>query len=417
LGRRHLRPRGRQHVPSFEVRRAVEPVIAPGLGCYSLDLLTGPDVKGPLLAFGVGVLGGMEGAALVAQVVEHVIEGLGGDAAVERVGVSLEGVGVGPGELGVVVEHLLEVGHGPCLVHGVAGKAPSELVVDSPQSHLVEGELQGVGHPRHPSRHPQQELEHWGLRKLRCSSKASVLSVVGGEDLGGSLEKEAVGKRLARGGRRSSLDGLEHPLPLGEELGASGRPEVGDLLHDPGKPRHAPTVVRREVGAGEEGDAFWGGEDRHGPASTAGEGLGGGHVDRVDVRTLLPVDLDADEAFVHLAGDPGVLEALPLHHMAPVAGGVADGDEQGLVLGAGPGQGLLPPRVPVHGIVLVLEKVGGGLGSQAVGHGPTLCQYPPLWFGVRAPSRRDQPCRARLDVQGSRSVSSRANPSRVCTTA
>ena len=52
-----------------------------------------------------------------------------------------------------------------------------------------------------------------------------------------------------------------------------------------------------------------------------------------------------------------VLERLALHHVAPVAGGVADAEEDGLVLGAGLLQGLRPPGVPVHRVVGVLQQV------------------------------------------------------------
>ena len=53
------------------------------------------------------------------------------------------------------------------------------------------------------------------------------------------------------------------------------------------------------------------------------------HVDRVDVGALLAVDLDADVVLVEVAGDLLVLEALLLHHVAPVAGRVADREKTG----------------------------------------------------------------------------------------
>ena len=62
-----------------------------------------------------------------------------------------------------------------------------------------------------------------------------------------------------------------------------------------------------------------------------------------------------------------VLEGLALHHVAPMARRVADGEEHGAVLGAGPGEGVFPPRVPVHGVVGVLEEVGAGGSGEPVG--------------------------------------------------
>jgi hypothetical protein len=46
------------------------------------------------------------------------------------------------------------------------------------------------------------------------------------------------------------------------------------------------------------------------------------------------------------------------HDVAPVAGGVADGDEEGDVAPPGLGKGLLAPLAPVGGIVGVLQQVG-----------------------------------------------------------
>jgi hypothetical protein len=48
------------------------------------------------------------------------------------------------------------------------------------------------------------------------------------------------------------------------------------------------------------------------------------HVDRVDIGALLAVDLDVDEVVVHVGGGLRILEGLTLHHVAPVAGGIAD---------------------------------------------------------------------------------------------
>ena len=76
--------------------------------------------------------------------------------------------------------------------------------------------------------------------------------------------------------------------------------------------------------------------------------LNKGHVDVVDVRSLLPVHLDGHVAFVEDSPDVVVLEGLPLHHVAPVAGGVAHREEDGLVLAASFLEGLLPPGVPVE---------------------------------------------------------------------
>ena len=72
-----------------------------------------------------------------------------------------------------------------------------------------------------------------------------------------------------------------------------------------------------------------------------------------------------------------VLERLALHHVAPVAGRVADREQDRPILLARAREGLLAPRVPVDGVVLVLEEVRRGLVCEPVGHLP-----------VRLPGRR-----------------------------
>src|SRR5919197_619807 len=65
------------------------------------------------------------------------------------------------------------------------------------------------------------------------------------------------------------------------------------------------------------------------PARWRSDGV---HVDRVHVRALLAVDFDVDEALVHESSRLVVLEGLVCHHVAPVTGGVADREQDRLVL-------------------------------------------------------------------------------------
>jgi hypothetical protein len=63
---------------------------------------------------------------------------------------------------------------------------------------------------------------------------------------------------------------------------------------------------------------------------------------------------------VEQRGRLGVLERLVRHHVAPVAGGVADREHDGDVAPGGLGEGLVAPRPPVHRVVRVLEQVRAG---------------------------------------------------------
>ena len=92
------------------------------------------------------------------------------------------------------------------------------------------------------------------------------------------------------------------------------------------------------------------------------------HVDLVDIRPLFPVDLDAHKVRVHQFGDVGILKGFMRHDMAPMAGGVADGDEERLVLSLGFGERLITPRVPINRVIGMLAQVEAGLGGKAVWH-------------------------------------------------
>ena len=143
---------------------------------------------------------------------------------------------------------------------------------------------------------------------------------------------------------------------------------LGHGFQQAGEAGHIVAVNGREVGAAVEGLAVGGEEHGHGPAAAAGQHLHRFHVYGVQVGPLLAVNLDVDEVLVHQPGDGVVLEGFPLHHVAPVAGGIADAEQDGLVLIPRPPQRLRAPRIPVHGVVGVLEQVGAGLVNQAVGH-------------------------------------------------
>ena len=159
-----------------------------------------------------------------------------------------------------------------------------------------------------------------------------------------SASRVAPASTSSRRSRQASLDGGQH---LAERRGAV-----------PGRVR--------EVRAGMERSAVRGQEHAHRPAAAAGQGLERVHVQGIDIRSLLTVDLDAHEAVVeHLCGRR-VRERLAVHHVAPVAGGIADGQEHGQVAGTRLGERVRSPGMPVHGIVGMLEQVRARLGGQPV---------------------------------------------------
>ena len=144
---------------------------------------------------------------------------------------------------------------------------------------------------------------------------------------------------------------------------------VGDGAQHLGEARPSPALLRREIGAAPEGLAV--GRQEHGerPAALLAEQGQGRLIDGVEVGALLAVDLDVDVELVHERGRRLVLEALMGHDMAPMAGGIADGEQDRLLLGLGLGQRLRPPGLPMHRIVLVLQQIGAGLLAQPVAGG------------------------------------------------
>ena len=125
-------------------------------------------------------------------------------------------------------------------------------------------------------------------------------------------------------------------------------------------------AVFREVGATPERTTIGVHGDRHRPAAAPGQRLHRLHVDRVDVGAFLAVDLDAHEAGVHRGGDVDVLERLVGHHVTPVAGRVADRQQDRHIALAGRGERFGPPRVPVDRVVAVLPQVRRCLVGQPV---------------------------------------------------
>ena len=77
----------------------------------------------------------------------------------------------------------------------------------------------------------------------------------------------------------------------------------------------------------------------------------------VEVGALLAVYLNARKVGVEVGGDFRIFKYLVRHHMAPMAGRVANGHQKPLTLSGSAFNRLVAPFVPVHGLVGVLLKV------------------------------------------------------------
>ncbi len=123
---------------------------------------------------------------------------------------------------------------------------------------------------------------------------------------------------------------------------------------------------RREIGA----TTIWlsGGGKEHSQRPAAGLAHLGQRrlVDAVYVRPFLAVDLDVYEVLVHHGRGFRIFEAFLCHHVTPVAGGIADGEQDWLVFAPCFIEGIFVPRLPRHGIPSVRQQVGAGFLVEAV---------------------------------------------------
>ena len=151
---------------------------------------------------------------------------------------------------------------------------------------------------------------------------------------------------------------------------------AGHTQQDAGKARHPVPVLRWEISASVKRDLSRSQKNSQRPSALAGDQLDRVHVDGVEVRPLLAVHLDADKVVVHDARNVFVFERLALHHMTPVAGGIADAQQYGLVLFPSALERLLAPGIPLDRIVRVLAEIGACFVDQFIGvliHLPSIC--------------------------------------------
>ena len=327
-----------------------------------------PDIELALLALRIGVERGGKGPLRRGHFAGEPFHGLARALAEKLLAAALIGQRQQLQELCVVVKHLLEMRHQPALVHRVARKAAAEVIVNAALTHAIQRMLDRLEKARIAGAcaGPPKHLQNRRLRKLGRAAQAAIDRIEhiadllrGGVELAhtdGDFVRRArlIGEPCQQ--RRAVLLDLfrllaEQPRHLAQNIGES-RPPVALLL---GKISSAPHRLRLR-------------REKHGqrPAALLAQQMQRVHVDLVDVRPLLAVDLDVDEQLVHHGGCAFVLERLVRHHVAPVAGGVADREQDRPIAALGLGQGLRPPLPPVHRIVLVLQQIGRGRGGQAI---------------------------------------------------
>jgi hypothetical protein len=381
----------RERLPLHLVRRHdvedVGPAQVPGLGDAveglearrvgpedAPDLRGRPDELATLHPFGVGVGGRVEAPLGGRQCGQQIVERGADDAREVGAAGDLPALRVGDGQERVVVERLLEVWDPPGVVCRVAVESTGELVVNSTRRHRLQRprrHLQclrvaraAVVAEQRPDREAGRELRRAGL-------PAMALVVAFGAAAKGHLEHLRARRRTGALARtlQHHADRLGEPRRDGLHPPRRLLPGLRDVPEDREEAaQDAPvSIARRKIGAGEEWAPLVIEPDAHRPAPAAGERLRRRHVDGVDVGPLLAVHLDRDEPLVEERGDLRVLERLLRHHVAPVAGGVAYGEEDGAPRPACDLERLVSPRVPVDRVLRVLPEIGARLGAEPIG--------------------------------------------------
>ena len=327
---------------ALEVRRLVQTVERLDqqilvLGQESSDGVPAPDVELALLAFAVGVLGGVVAALGMLHFADHPVRRLPHSTREQGIRAETQGVGIQGEQRTVVVEHLLEVGNGPVPVRCVAAESPAEVVVDAAARHLGERRHDHV--QRFPVRWlvqvgmhmgpvPEQPFDGRRHGELGGRAEPALRCVVAGLELPACLGQQAPVVRLGLALRDFEVgERVGQPLALLLDLGPLRRVGVADAHQQVGEPGQPVAGTAREIGAGEERQQRRRVE-KDGERPTARlvrQQLVAELVDAIEVGSLLAIHLDVHEVLVHHRRRRLVLERLVGHDVAPVTGRVADG--------------------------------------------------------------------------------------------
>ena len=370
-------------LPGEPIHYREQPVLL--LGQELLHLRLFPAIELSFLVFGVGVDSRVESAVLVGHFTQDAVAQLLTDAAKIFAPGQTVGFRINAGELAVVVEHFFKMRNPPEAVGAVAMKAAAEVIADSPHLHFFQ---RGDEHPfRLFVLTPLDAVDEVGqVARLRefgtvvvhfAVAKAAPFFVeLGGQLLLHGFIELFVNWRQDRGplGFQFRLGVFDDGLAILADAVGCFFPDLVDSLHQGEKAGGgaAVAVAGGEVRAAEDRLRLGGQKHAHRPtpaAAGAGElvvDLQGGHVDAVDVRPLFAVHLDADEMLVEVGRNLVVQKRLPLHHMAPVATGIAHREKNQFPLLLRLGQRLVPPGIPVHRVVGMLQQIRARLLRQAV---------------------------------------------------
>ncbi len=259
----------------------------------------------------------------------------------------------------------------PFAVDGIPVKPSAEVVIDPAGRHRpqLKQRVPFQSPVLLPRRLPQHQAQRRDRRKFRTVAKSPVHRIEQSSQFADRVIQQPVRQGLRRQlWRADSQQPLFDPGNIFLNFVAMIPIGFDDAPQDVRKGRQVVPRHRRKVGPSVERFLIRRQKHGQGPAASAsGKDLGRLLVDLVEVRALFAIHFDVDEMPIHHPGDFEVLKRFMRHHVAPMAGGIADRQENRPVFGLRPRQRLLAPGIPVHGIFGVLPEIGTRLGKQTIG--------------------------------------------------
>ena len=275
--------------------------------------------------------------------------------------------------LRIVIQHLFEMRDLPGGIDCITVEAAADVVVDAAGDHRrqrrCDGLLRLLTKGGQMAQVPQQP-QGGSLWEFRGRAEAAVDGI-------DKIEQNLIDLRrsrritgwIATGGGglgEQACRSLRDTVGDLRKAGVICAPERGDLCQHRGKSRHAVTRSRRKIGATGERPAVGQEEDGHRPTARHAHDLQCRHVVMVDIGMLLAVELDRQEGGIDPVGDFGIGKGLAGHHMAPVTGGIARGQQNRPRQPPGEREGLRVPGLPGDRLVRMSEEIGRAGGGQAV---------------------------------------------------
>ena len=152
------------------------------------DFSFGEAVELAFLPFTVGILGGVKAAVGVGHVALEITDNIADHGMVLRIAADQAGIEIKIDQLGIVIEHFLEVRDEPFFIHRVAGEAAAQLVIHAAGRHPAAGEEHLIHQfliTGGDGVHQDQARDLW-LREFGGSTEAAVFGIeVPSESRGG----------------------------------------------------------------------------------------------------------------------------------------------------------------------------------------------------------------------------------------